>query len=403
MSLAGRKVLLGVTGGIAAYKSADLVRRIREQGAEVRVVMTEGAQAFITPLTFQAVSGHEVRTELFDRGAEAAMGHIELARWADVICVAPASADFIARLRAGMANDLLTTLCLATDAKLVIAPAMNRLMWANPATRENCVALEQRGVVMLGPASGSQACGETGEGRMLQPLEIVDDLSRLLGEGPLAGKQVLITAGPTLEPIDPVRYISNNSSGKMGYAVAAAAARLGAVVTLVSGPVTLDAPPHVQRVWASSAEEMLNAVMARAAEADIFIATAAVADYRPAQQANSKIKKQNDSLNIALERTEDILATVAATYKDVFTVGFAAETDKLLEYARGKLARKRLDMVAANWVNQPGTGFDADQNALTVVSEHGEEELPVMSKAELATELMSRVLAAYHQSAKSMA
>lgn len=402
MSLAGRKVLLGVTGGIAAYKSADLVRRIREQGAEVRVVMTDGAQAFVTPLTFQAVSGNDVRTDLFDRGAEAAMGHIELARWADVICVAPASADFIARLRAGMANDLLTTLCLATDAKLVIAPAMNRLMWSNPATQENCVTLEQRGVVMLGPASGSQACGETGEGRMLQPLEIVDDLSRLLGEGPLAGKQVLITAGPTLEPIDPVRYISNNSSGKMGYAVAAAAARLGAVVTLVSGPVTLDSPPHVQRVWANSAEEMLNAVMPRAAEADIFIATAAVADYRPAQQANNKIKKQNESLNIALERTEDILATVSATYENVFTVGFAAETDKLLEYARGKLERKQLDMVAANWVNQPGTGFDADQNALTVVTDAGEEELPVMSKAELATELMNRVLGAYQRSAKNV-
>ena len=254
---------------------------------------------------------------------------------------------------------------------------------------------------MLGPASGAQACGETGEGRMMQPLEIVDDLSRLLGEGPLAGKQVLITAGPTLEPIDPVRYISNNSSGKMGYAVAAAAARLGAVVTLVSGPVTLDAPPHVQRVWANSAEEMLNAVMPRAAEADIFIATAAVADYRPAQQADNKIKKQNESLNIALERTEDILATVAGTYKDVFTVGFAAETDKLLEYARGKLERKQLDMVAANWVNQPGTGFDADQNALTLVTTDGEEELPVQSKAQLATELMDKVLAAYQRSAKN--
>lgn len=401
MSLAGRKVLLGVTGGIAAYKSADLVRRLREQGAEVRVVMTEGAQAFVTPLTFQAVSGNEVRTELFDLGAEAAMGHIELARWADVVCVAPASADFIARLRAGMANDLLTTLCLATDAKLVIAPAMNRLMWANAATKDNCVALEQRGVVMLGPASGSQACGETGEGRMLQPLEIVEDLSRLLGEGPLAGKQVLITAGPTLEPIDPVRYISNNSSGKMGYAVAAAAARLGAVVTLVSGPVTLDAPPHVQRLWANSAEEMLNAVMPRAAEADIFIATAAVADYRPAQAADNKIKKHAESLNIALERTEDILATVAATYNDVFSVGFAAETDKLLEYARAKLERKQLDMVAANWVNQPGTGFDADQNALTVITADSEHELPVMSKAALATELMNLVLAEYQQSTKS--
>ena len=400
MSLAGRKILLGVTGGIAVYKSADLVRRLKEQGADVRVVMTAGAQEFVTPLTFQAVSGNEVRTALFDRDAEAAMGHIELARWADVILVAPASADFIARLRAGMANDLLTTLCLATDAKLVIAPAMNRLMWANQSTRDNCITLEQRGVIMLGPASGSQACGEVGEGRMLEPLEIADDLSRLMGKGPLAGKQVLLTAGPTLEPIDPVRYISNNSSGKMGYAVADAAARLGAVVTLVSGPVTLDAPPHVQRVWASSAEEMLSAVMARAAEADIFIATAAVADYRPAQVADNKIKKQNESLNIALERTEDILATVAATYPAAFTVGFAAETDKLLEYARGKLERKQLDLVAANWVNQPGTGFNADQNALTVVSADGAHEFPVMNKADLATELMNYVLAQYEQSPK---
>lgn len=401
MSLAGRKVLLGVCGGIAAYKSADLVRRLKDQGAEVRVVMTQGAQAFVTPLTFQAVSGNDVRTELFDRSAEAAMGHIELARWADMIVVAPATADFIARLRAGMANDLLSTLCLATDAKLVLAPAMNRLMWANPATQENCETLKQRGVALLGPGSGSQACGETGEGRMLEPLEIVDAVMGLLDSGPLAGKHVLITAGPTLEPIDPVRYISNNSSGKMGYAVAAAAAKLGASVTLVSGPVALEVPPRVQRVWANSADDMLQAVLPRAGDADIFIATAAVADYRPALAADSKIKKQSESLNIELERTEDVLATVAAKFEHVFAVGFAAETDKLLEYARSKLERKGLDMVAANWVNQAGTGFNVDQNALTLVTADGEEELPVMSKVELAGALMSRVLDHYQRSPKS--
>lgn len=401
MSLAGRKVLLGVCGGIAAYKSADLVRRLKDQGAEVRVVMTQGAQAFVTPLTFQAVSGNDVRTELFDRSAEAAMGHIELARWADMIVVAPATADFIARLRAGMANDLLSTLCLATDAKLVLAPAMNRLMWANPATQENCETLKQRGVALLGPGSGSQACGETGEGRMLEPLEIIDAVMGLLDSGPLAGKHVLITAGPTLEPIDPVRYISNNSSGKMGYAVAAAAAKLGASVTLVSGPVALEVPPRVQRVWANSADDMLQAVLPRAGDADIFIATAAVADYRPALAADSKIKKQSESLNIELERTEDVLAAVAAKFEHVFAVGFAAETDKLLEYARSKLERKGLDMVAANWVNQAGTGFNADQNALTLVTADGEEELPVMSKVELAGALMSRVLDHYQRSPKS--
>lgn len=401
MSLAGRKVLLGVCGGIAAYKSADLVRRLKDQGAEVRVVMTQGAQAFVTPLTFQAVSGNDVRTELFDRSAEAAMGHIELARWADMIVVAPATADFIARLRAGMANDLLSTLCLATDAKLALVPAMNRLMWANPATQGNCETLAQRGVALLGPGSGSQACGETGAGRMLEPLEIVDAVMGLLDSGPLAGKQVLITAGPTLEPIDPVRYISNNSSGKMGYAVAAAAARLGASVTLVSGPVALEVPPRVQRVWANSADDMLKAVLPRAAEADIFIATAAVADYRPTLAADSKIKKQSESISIELERTEDVLAAVAANFQNVFAVGFAAETDRLLEYARAKLERKGLDMVAANWVNQAGTGFNADQNALTLVTADGEEELPVMSKVDLASELMSRVLAQYQRSPKS--
>lgn len=392
--------MLGVSGGIAAYKSADLVRRLKDQGADVRVVMTQGAQAFVTPLTFQAVSGNDVRTDLFDRSAEAAMGHIELARWADVILVAPASADFMARLRAGMANDLLTTLCLATDAKLVLAPAMNRLMWANPATQENCDVLAQRGVTLLGPGSGSQACGETGEGRMLEPLEIADALAVMLSDGPLAGKQLLITAGPTLEPIDPVRYISNNSSGKMGYAVAAAAARLGASVTLVSGPVELDVPAGVQCVKVKTAADMLLAVQERAEQTDIFIATAAVADYRPAQAADSKIKKSAESLNIPLERTKDVLANVAAAYKGVFTVGFAAETDNLLEYARKKLDGKQLDMVAANWVNQPGLGFDADQNALTLVTVSGDEALPVMNKADLAAELMKRVVTQYQQSSK---
>src|SRR5690606_33172158 len=303
---------LGVTGGIAAYKSADLTRRLQDVGAEVRVVMTPAATQFVAPLTFQALSGNPVHLDLLDLAAEAAMGHIELARWADLVLVAPASADFMARLAHGLADDLLTTLCLATDAPIVLAPAMNRLMWRNPATRDNVALLQRRGIRLLGPTAGSQACGEVGEGRMLEPLEIVQALSEEgAGQGRLAGRTVLVTAGPTYEAIDPVRFIGNRSSGRMGYAVAAAARRAGARVLLVSGPSQQSTPPGVERIDVTSAAEMYRAVMDRLGEIDIFIGAAAVADYRPAQAANAKIKKDAETLTLALERTEDILQAVA--------------------------------------------------------------------------------------------
>src|SRR5215831_9459847 len=309
----GKRILLGVTGGIAAYKSPDLVRRLRERGAEVQVVMTASAREFVAPMTFQAVSGNPVRTDLWDPAAEASMGHIELARWADLVLVAPASAGFIARLAAGQADDLLTTLCLATEAPIALAPAMNRVMWANAATRANVALLHGRSVQTFGPAEGDQACGEVGAGRMLEPLELADRAAHLLrGDGPLKGRRVMITAGPTRERIDPVRFISNRSSGKMGFAVAAAARELGADVTIVSGPVNLTTPPGVKRIDVESAADMLNAVMKNVEGVDIFIATAAVADYRPACAVDCKIKKTSESLDVKMERTVDILATVAA-------------------------------------------------------------------------------------------
>jgi phosphopantothenoylcysteine decarboxylase / phosphopantothenate---cysteine ligase len=391
--LSGRKILLGVTGGIAAYKSADLVRRLREAGAEVRVAMTAAATEFVGPLTFQALSGHPVHQDLLDPNAEAAMGHIELARWADTVLVAPASADFMARLAHGMANDLLTTLCLATDAPLVLAPAMNRLMWRNPATQANAQQLGSRGVRLLGPGAGEQACGEVGEGRMLEPLELVAALTR--HDGPLQGVRVLLTAGPTREPIDPVRYISNRSSGRMGFAVAAAAHRAGAQVTLVSGPVGLETPPGVERIDVESAAQMCASVLERAASTDIFIAAAAVADYRPAAAAPAKIKKTRTELGLALERTEDVLQRVANLPTPPFTVGFAAETHDLEHYARGKLERKRLDMIAANWVGD-GIGFDSADNALEVFWRDGHRSLEQQPKAQLAEALIALVAERYH-------
>ena len=310
--LSHKHVLLGVTGGIAAYKSAGLVRRLREQGADVRVVMTRGAQAFITPLTLQALSGRPVHTELLDSDAEAAMGHIELARWADVVLVAPATADFIARLVHGRADDLLAAICLATDAPLAVAPAMNRLMWENPATQDNMAVLARRGVHSFGPAEGEQACGETGPGRMLEPDALVTEVSGLFRTGALAGCHVLVTAGPTREPVDPVRYLTNRSSGRMGFAVAAAAAEAGARVTLVCGPVNLPTPAGVRRIDVETAAQMHDAVMQHAAGVDICIAAAAVADYRPAQVPEQKIKKSAASMSLELERNPDIIATVAA-------------------------------------------------------------------------------------------
>ncbi len=397
------RVLLGVTGGIAAYKSADIVRRLRERGAEVQVVMTAGARQFVTPLTFQALSGRPVRTDLWDEAAEAAMGHIELARWADHVLVAPATADFIGRLAHGLADDLLCTLCLATDAPVNIAPAMNRLMWANPATQANVDLLQSRGVRILGPGVGEQACGETGPGRMLEPVELVESLlaapvaATPVAAGALAGRKVLVTAGPTRERIDPVRFITNRSSGKMGYAVAEAARDAGAEVVLVSGPVNLPAPPGVRRVSVETAEQMLAAVNADLRGTDIFIAAAAVSDYRPVQVSSEKIKKTSDSLLLALSRTPDILATVAAGESRPFVVGFAAETQNVERNALAKLEGKRLDMIAANQVGD-GLAFDCDDNALTVYWPGGRRELARVGKAQLAGQLLAVIVERYAMS-----
>ncbi|MBI5041045.1 MAG: bifunctional phosphopantothenoylcysteine decarboxylase/phosphopantothenate--cysteine ligase CoaBC [Gammaproteobacteria bacterium] len=395
LELSNKRILLGVSGGIAAYKSAELVRRLREAGAEVRVVMTAGAARFITPLTLQALSGQPVRTELFDAAAEAAMGHIELARWADAVLIAPASANTLARLAHGLADDLLSTLCLATRAPLLVAPAMNHAMWDNPATQTNIAALRERGVCICGPGVGSQACGETGPGRMLEPPELVAAVAALFQPGLLAGLRVLVTAGPTREAIDPVRFISNRSSGKMGYAVAEAAAEAGARVVLVSGPVALAPPARVDCVAVETATEMHTVVLARATDCDIFIGTAAVADYRPHSPAEHKLKKQTSALRLDLERTADILAAVAALQPAPFTVGFAAETERLAEHARSKRMAKSLDMIAANWVNVPGQGFEADTNTLTLYWEGGECELPRASKTQLARALIAQVAAHY--------
>ena len=384
-----QRILLGVTGGIAAYKSAELVRRLRERGAEVQVVMTESATAFITPLTLQALSGRAVRTGLMDPQAEAAMSHIELARWADCILIAPASADFIARLAHGLADDLLSTVCLASEAQLIVAPAMNRVMWQHPATQANCATLAARGVRLLGPAEGEQACGEVGAGRMLEPMALVEALNVPPPAVDLRGLTVLVTAGPTREPLDPVRFLTNRSSGKMGYAVAEAARDAGAEVILVSGPAHLPAPAGVTCLRVETAEAMRAAVLQHVAAADLFIATAAVADYRPATRAADKIKKNGEPLTLSLEPTPDILAEVAGRPDRPFTVGFAAETERLAEYAEAKRRRKNLDMIAANQVDDRGLGFDSDDNALTVFWEGGSLALPRQSKRALASALLA--------------
>jgi len=396
-----KRVLLGVSGGIAAYKSPDLVRRLRERGHEVRVVMTRAAQYFITPLSLQAVSGQAVHTTLLDEQAEAAMGHIELARWADVVLIAPASADIIARLAHGLAGDLLSTLCLASEAPIVLAPSMNRRMWSAAATQANVKILRARGVRLLGPGAGDQACGEVGEGRMLEPAELAADLDALVfadaREPGLAGLGVLITAGPTREAIDPVRYISNHSSGKMGYAVASAARAAGASVILVSGPSVLAAPPGVERIHVESAAEMRDAVLSRVEGCDIFIAAAAVSDYRPAKRAEQKIKKKAKALEIALVRNADILAEVASGDHPPFTVGFAAETEKLESHARDKLMRKSLDMIAANPVGGADAGFGVDTNRLRVFWKDGEVDLGDASKTELAQRLVALVVERFRE------
>ncbi len=392
----GKRIVLGVTGGIAAYKSPDLVRRLVEQGAEVQVVMTAGARQFVTPMTFQAVSGRPVRSDLWDSAAEAAMGHIELARWADLILIAPATADFMAHLAHGLADDLLATVCLASAAPVAVAPAMNRQMWANEATQANVALLRSRGVHVLGPDSGSQACGETGEGRMVEPLALAAAAMALFPvQGPLSGKRVLLTAGPTRECIDPVRFITNRSSGKMGYAVAQAARELGAEVVLVSGPVNLCTPPGIRRVDVETAAQMHAAVQAEVATADIFIATAAVADYRPANPAGLKIKKVSDSLEVHMERTVDILLAVAQRSPRPFVVGFAAETNDVEMHARAKLERKNLDLIAANEVGDCKV-FDQDDNALVLLwRDGGRLELGAGSKALLARRLMAFIVGRY--------
>ena len=392
-TLQHRRIVLGVSGGIAAYKAPDLVRRLRERGAEVQVVMTAGAQRFVTPTTFQAVAGREVRAELWDPAAEAAMGHIELARWAELILLAPATADLIARLSSGRADDLLTTLVLATDAKVALAPAMNRLMWSHPATQANIAILRHRGVEVLGPGRGEQACGETGDGRMLEPLDIVSGVERLLPtttSAALAGKHVLITAGPTRERLDPVRYISNRSSGKMGFALADAARVAGAEVTLVAGPVNLPTPLGVNRIDVESAAQMHAAVEAAVGVADVFIGTAAVADYRPAVVAERKIKKSGERVEIVLERTPDILASVAARAQRPFVVGFAAETHDVETYARGKLESKNLDLIAANEVGDD-KAFDRDDNSLIVLWREGRVPIGPASKQVVAKELIELI------------
>jgi phosphopantothenoylcysteine decarboxylase / phosphopantothenate---cysteine ligase len=387
----GKRILLGVTGGIAAYKSPDLVRRLRERGAEVQVVMTAAAREFVTPTTFQAVSGRTVRTDLWDAAAEAAMGHIELARWADAVLIAPATADFLARLAGGRADDLLATLCLATEAPIAVAPAMNHVMWANAATRANVAELGARGVLVLGPAAGDQACGEVGEGRMLEPLELAEHLSALLAAGgELAGRRVLVTAGPTRERMDPVRFISNRSSGKMGFAVAQAARAAGAEVVLVSGPVSLPTPPGVRRIDVESAADMLAAVLGELAGTHVFISTAAVADYRPASAAAQKIKKTSDTLEVVMERTPDVLATVAARPDRPFVVGFAAETESVEQNARTKLMKKNLDMIAANEVGDD-KAFDCEENQLFVLARGARYELGRAGKLTLARGLVALI------------
>lgn len=396
MSLAQRRILLGVSGGIAAYKSCELVRRLRDLGAEVRVVMTEGATHFVSATTFQALSGQPVRISLWDAEAEAAMGHIELARWAERILIAPASADLIARLAHGFANDLLTTVCLASAAPLYVAPAMNQQMWAHAAVQANVDTLRQRGVHLLGPASGDQACGDIGSGRMLEPMELREAIVASFGNAQLRGRKVVVSAGPTYEDIDPVRFIGNRSSGRMGFAVAEAAAQAGAEVTLVAGPVSLSTPPGVaRRIDVRSANQMRDAVVAATANADIYIGAAAVGDYRPAEVADHKIKKRDGAaLELSLAENPDILGTLAAQTVRPFLVGFAAETHDVERYARDKLARKGLDMIAANQVGG-GLGFEAADNALTLYGPDGAIELPRASKSELARQLVAKIAERY--------
>ena len=389
-TLRQKRIILGVSGGIAAYKSADLVRRLQDAGADVHVVMTAAAQQFITPLTMQALSGNPVHTELLDPEAEAGMGHIQLARWADVVLIAPASADVMARLAHGVANDLLSTLWLATRAKRAVAPAMNQQMWAAQITQDNIATLEQQGVHVFYPASGSQACGDVGMGRMLEATELAQCCADLFATQTLTGKRVVITAGPTQENLDPVRYITNHSSGKMGFCLAEACVEAGAQVTLISGPVHLPTPERVQRIKVISALDMLAASQEAVAQGcDLFIATAAVADYRPASIAEQKIKKQGDNICIELVKNPDIVATIAQAVNKPFVLGFAAETERVEEYARHKLSSKNLDMIACNDVSRTDIGFQSDDNAMTVFWRQGTLKLDKAPKSHIARQLVA--------------
>ena len=397
MLLKNTNIILGVTGGIAAYKTPDLVRKLVAKGANVRVVMTQSAKEFVSPLALQAVSGNLVSDDLLNKDAEAAMGHIELARWADKLLVAPATANFIAKLTHGLADDLLSTLCLATPAPIIIAPAMNQQMWFADATQANLKVLEQRKIQFLGPAQGQQACGDVGPGRMLEPQDIADLLAQETIELLLTGKRITVTAGPTREEIDPVRYLSNHSSGKMGYALAIAAQQLGATVTLISGPVNLPSLVDIHTLSVSSAQQMHEAVMQTIHNCDIFIGCAAVADYRVQQKSNQKIKKSESELTLTFIKNPDILSDVAHLDNAPFTLGFAAETQKLREHALNKLQRKKLNMIAANDVSDSTIGFNSDQNALTVFWSKGEKKLDVADKQLLASQLMRLVAQRYNE------
>ena len=396
MSLSGRHILLGVTGGIAAYKAAELARLFVKAGAEVQVVMTRSASEFIGAMTFQAITGRETRSDLFDSAHEAAMGHIELARWADLVIVVPATANFIAIMAQGRAEDLLSTLCLATAAPVAIAPAMNQQMWADPATQANLETLRERDRLIWGPAAGEQACGDVGPGRMLEPAGIFDAAQAMFTSGTLTGVRTLVTAGPTHEAIDPVRFIGNRSSGKMGFAIAQALEEQGAEVLLIAGPSSLPTPPGVTRIDVESALEMHAAVMQHADDCDLFVATAAVADYRPESAAGNKIKKTAESLELRLVRNPDILADVAALENGPFTVGFAAETDEVAKHADDKRRRKGIDMIAANEVGGERGGFNRDENALLVLWEGGQQELPMTGKLRLARQLVELISQKYH-------
>ena len=394
-SLSNKRIILGVTGGIAAYKSAEIIRRLQDQGAEVRVVMTSAASEFIRPLTMQALSGYPVHSNLLDSDAEAGMGHIELARWADLLLIAPASADFIANMVHGRANSLLSAIHLATLAKVAVAPAMNQAMWNHPASLANIAVLKERDVTLIGPEEGLQACGDIGPGRMEQPDSIISSVSSLFNTGSLAGKKVVVTAGPTREALDPVRYISNHSSGKMGYALAAAALEAGAEVFLISGPVTLDAPPRCHLIPVISAQDMLEASLNLALDVDIFIAAAAVADYRASAVSSQKIKTQVSSMTIHLEKNPDIVSAVATANEALFVLGFAAETENVEAYARDKLERKKLSAIIANDVSRPDIGFSSDDNEISWIDRTSTVAFSKRSKAQLARDIIEHMAQSY--------